>query len=770
MRRHEPRMKRTLSIGRDRRNDIVLQHDSVSSRHARLHQDGARCWIEDVGSTNGTFVDDDPERVGIADVRLDSVVRFGSLRQTVRDLLGAPPPTTAPRTVAMADTVSERVFGRDATCDVPLDDPTVSRRHAALRQRGGELFVADLGSQNGTFVNGERIRIETALHEGDVLSIGAHDFRIGDGGLLGAPVAATEQTSGVRIEVREVAVQAGSKPLIAGVSFTLHPGEIAGLMGPSGSGKTTLMSAMNGYVLPAAGTVTFNGLDLHQHYDRFRLQLGYVPQDDIMHGELTVYQALYFTARLRLPADTSEADIGARVTAVLDRLGLGGTEDVLIGSPDQKGISGGQRKRVNIAMELLTDPAVLFLDEPTSGLSSQDALMVMKVLRSIADGGKTVLMTIHQPSLEVFRMMDHLVVLAKDAGAAAPGRLAWFGPAFPAAVRWFQPDLADDRLTPEGVLEGLTRASAAEWGDRYRASPWHQQFVVGWQASLPPEAGRHAQRPERGSFWRQTLALTRRLCLLKLADKRSLFTLAVQPSVIAGLLVLLLGTVLRQTPTDAAGGANFEAKLGIAQFLTLVSALWFGCNNSAREIVGERAIYRRERMVNLRIDSYLLAKFSMLGLLCLLQCQLMLLILFPGCGLAAGELETLALLWLTALVGVGLGLGVSATARTSEAAITLIPLLLLPMIMLGGLLFPVADLPNAAARWLAAMMPSRWAFEGLLVTEGAARATTLGRDPSLGYFPLDHRTGYGTVAGVLGGMTLLLLGLAAHTLRRRDIR
>jgi pSer/pThr/pTyr-binding forkhead associated (FHA) protein len=153
-------MKRTLSIGRDRRNDIVLQHDSVSSRHARLHQDGARCWIEDVGSTNGTFVDDDPERVGIADVRLDSVVRFGSLRQTVRDLLGAPPPTTAPRTVAMADTVSERVFGRDATCDVPLDDPTVSRRHAALRQRGGELFVADLGSQNGTFVNGERIRIE----------------------------------------------------------------------------------------------------------------------------------------------------------------------------------------------------------------------------------------------------------------------------------------------------------------------------------------------------------------------------------------------------------------------------------------------------------------------------------------------------------------------------------------------------------------------------------------------------------------------------------
>jgi ABC-type multidrug transport system permease subunit len=160
----------------------------------------------------------------------------------------------------------------------------------------------------------------------------------------------------------------------------------------------------------------------------------------------------------------------------------------------------------------------------------------------------------------------------------------------------------------------------------------------------------------------------------------------------------------------------------------------------------------------------------MLGLLCLLQCQLMLLILFPGCGLAAGELETLALLWLTALVGVGLGLGVSATARTSEAAITLIPLLLLPMIMLGGLLFPVADLPNAAARWLAAMMPSRWAFEGLLVTEGAARATTLGRDPSLGYFPLDHRTGYGTVAGVLGGMTLLLLGLAAHTLRRRDIR
>src|SRR5205807_1364578 len=157
-----------------------------------------------------------------------------------------------------------------------------------------------------------------------------------------------------------------------------------------------------------------NGEDLYEHYGQFAALIGYVPQDDIIHRDLTVGQALYYNARLRLPRDFSNADIADRISKVLNQLELQGARDVLIGSPEKKGISGGQRKRVNLAMELLTDPLILFLDEPTSGLSSEDALMVMRLLRELSNGGKTILLTIHQPSPEVFRLLDNLVVVSRD--------------------------------------------------------------------------------------------------------------------------------------------------------------------------------------------------------------------------------------------------------------------------------------------------------------------------------------------------------------------
>jgi ABC-type multidrug transport system ATPase subunit/pSer/pThr/pTyr-binding forkhead associated (FHA) protein/ABC-type multidrug transport system permease subunit len=763
---------KVIRIGRSKENDVVIPHETVSSRHARLTIDNGRLWLEDLGSTNGTFVGSTANRITKMEVQHSDVIYLGSAAMLVSDLTGdvdggqaAREDVKPRRTSSMGLEGDNIVVGRDPGCDVPVSDPTVSRRHARIRRQAGRIFVSDLGSSNGTFVNGRRISGEVEVRPGDTIALGSYTFRITD-----KAVEQEDFRGDVTIEVRDVAVDAGPKRLIDGISFTIRPGEVVGLMGPSGSGKTTLMSAINGYQQPTTGFVLFNGLDLYTNYDQFRLQMCYVPQDDIMHAELTVYQALKYTARLRLPSDSTEADIDARIKDVVTRLGLAGTENVLIGSPDQKGISGGQRKRVNIAMELLTDPSVLFLDEPTSGLSSQDALKVMKVIRELANSGKTILLTIHQPSSKVFRMMDHLIVLAKDQGGASPGRLAYFGPAFPESIQYFTPGAEGEDLVPEAVLEGLDNASAEKWVKQYKASPHHQKFVIE-RAGRGSPAGHGRKSFTRGQWLRQTITLTWRMFRLKTANKRGFLTFFVQPLVVAAVLLLVFSDTLRQEVSSYARGfADYGRRVGMVQFFMVVAALWFGCNNAARELVAERAIYRRERMVNLRIDSYLSSKFAVFGAVCALQCALLLWIVAEGCRLRAPGAESFVLLWAACVAGLGVGLTISSAARTSEDAIGLVPLVLIPMIILGGLMISLKDLPNDFTRALAGLMPSRWAFEGMYVLEAGQRERFQGNDMAFLHFPPADRTEYGVILLILAVMLATAAAITAWSLKRRDTR
>ena len=220
-----------------------------------------------------------------------------------------------------------------------------------------------------------------------------------------------------------------------------------------------------------------NGVDLASHYPEFRGQIGFVPQEDIIHRDLTVGEASRFAARLRLPADYGDAEIRRRVDDVLAGLDLSGTEDVLIGSASGSGTSGGQRRRVNLAMELLTDPPVLLLDEPTSGLSSEDALLVMQVLRKLADQGKSILLSIHQPGSLAFRILDRVMVVARDGGSTEPGRLAYEGPAYPDAILFFNPPppspaqpIIQGDPSPDDLLKGLARRPVREWVERLAAA------------------------------------------------------------------------------------------------------------------------------------------------------------------------------------------------------------------------------------------------------------------------------------------------------------
>lgn len=713
---------RVIRIGREPDNDVALDYPMISGYHARILVANGKAFIEDLGSMNGTAVGRPENKIKRSPLNVDDTVFFGSFRIPASRLL--------PGRLTMGQTPQaelgfegqEMTLGRDPDCDHPLDYPMVSWRHAKLSRNDGVITVEDLGSTNGVFVNGRRITAPVTVNPGDVISLGSYTFRLTAAGTF----EKRDYRGNLTIEARNLTVDVPGKRLLEDVSLTIYPSELVGLMGPSGAGKTTLMMALNGYSQPSYGATLFNGADLYRNYAQFRGHIGYVPQDDIMHRDLTVGQALYYTARLRLPRDYSDEDIRRRIEQVLNQLGLQGLENVLIGSPEKKGVSGGQRKRVNLAMELLTDPSVLFLDEPTSGLSSEDALMVMKALRRLADAGKTILITIHQPSLEVFSLMDNLIVVSRDAGAPDPGRLVYFGPAYPDSVRFFNPgraieksDSSADRPSPDEVLRGLGKANTDEWARRFAVSEYKREYVDARAGQLPADSSQPmAPKIKRQFGLGQWLTLVQRSFNIKLSDRGGTAILLLQAPIIAFLAVMAFGGQTDKPVTDL---ESFKAIAGAMYkpiFVMVLAALWFGCSNSAREIVGEWAIYYRERMVNLKIPSYVASKFTVLGLLCVIQCAMMLGIVHWGCGLRGNWAAMYGVLLLTAFNGVALGLLASAVAKTSEMAIALVPLIILPMIIAGGALSPRHSMkwPEAAQ-----VLPSRWSFEATLLLEAEER-------------------------------------------------
>jgi len=667
--------------------------------------------------------------------------------------------------VIHGDSSDRLVIGRTPDNDIAIDHPLISRHHARLEKWDSRWTITDLQSTNGTYVNGRRVATTIDLATGDVIDLGGSRLLLLDDGSF----ERRDYRGDRRIEARDLTISAGKRILLEGVSLTLLPSELVGLMGPSGAGKTTLMTTLNGYLPPTGGRVLFNGQDLYASFEHFRLGIGYVPQDDILHGELTVAEALYFTARLRFPADTSSHEIRQRIDRVLGQLGIAHIRDSRIGTMTHKVISGGERKRVVVAMELLNDPPALFLDEPTSGLSSEDALSVMQCLRALAQEGRTILLTIHQPSREVFRLLDNLAVVSRDLKNGQPARLVYYGPAYPEAVRYFNPDLSLPlEPQPEGVLRGLAERSTNEWLQRYQASALKKRFV-------DDRAGRGALRgatapeaPRRPSSLGQTFILMRRGVALKARDLWNSSILLAQAPVIASLFVLIFAAATWKDGSPASLRQSGVATATVL-FLMNIAAIWFGCSNAAREIVAEWAVFTRERMVGLQLSAYVGSKLGLLSFIGLTQCVLLLSIVKFGCRVDAPWLRLFTSLSLSMLVGTCLGLLISALARSSEVAISLVPLVILPMVVLGGMMQPVHEM-DQPARALAQLVPSRWAFE-LAVHSEAQERTSIATAPDLAdpYFPAKRRIPAATVIAVLMTQTCLLVAGTAAVLRSRDI-
>jgi len=515
----------------------------------------------------------------------------------------------------------------------------------------------------------------------------------------GGKAAAEAETAGIRarIDVRDVCfdlIKGGKRlTLLRDVSCTVLPGEIVALMGPAGAGKTTLMETINGTLCPTSGQVLVNGLDLHRHYDAMRGHIGYVPQDDIVHRRLTVYEACYFTAKMRMEGSLAEAALHDHVVATLAELDIANRANTIIGGPDARVLSGGQRKRVNLAMELVSDPAILFLDEPTSGLSSADAKGVMEVLEGLRDRGRTIIVTIHQPSRELYEMMDMVLILGVG------GRVVYWGPVR-GAYRHFKtapnPDALFEAFSPKAVDE----RGWSEMAEAYRKTADHDEYVVARAATpLEPEERRLTPRVRRNVGIGQLLVLFERLSKLYTRD--------------AGWLAgaLLGAPALTLLLTSQVGAINQRHTL---LFVSTLIAYFFGIFPSLEMIYGERTIFARERMVNAKIPSYVLSKVGFLAAFGMLQAFSIAAIL-TGYGHIDGSVPSIFLVVLSVqLAGVTMGLLFSTLARSTRVALLMMLAAVIVMIIFSGFVVTLPRLRDDGTSWFLAPSAMRWGLGGLM--------------------------------------------------------
>ncbi|MFE3627967.1 FHA domain-containing protein [Streptomyces goshikiensis] len=767
---------RTYHVGRDPLCEICLDDARVSWHHALLRPDGDHWTVEDEDSTNGTWADG--HRVHEWAVGAGSELRFGGGEHDApRVLLLGPEPARGPARAPARDRPSSVArpalshtfrrpsgvrplpdrsaarttvrIGRALDNDLVIDDLAVSRRHAELRALDdGTYEIADLGSHNGTYLGGAPVEGAARITEGDIIGIGHSAFC-----LAGDQLQEYVDTGEVSLDVQDLSVAVGRgrdrKTLLDHVSFPVGAKCLLAVVGPSGAGKSTLLGALTGLRPADRGTVLYDGRDLYRDYAELRSRIGLVPQDDILHAQLTVRRALGYAAELRFPQDTAKAERRARVDEVIGELGL----EQRAGQPIHS-LSGGQRKRVSVALELLTKPSLLFLDEPTSGLDPGMDRSVMHMLRGLADDGRTVIVVTHSVlSLDV---CDRLLVLAPG------GRVAYYGPpgetlGFFGYAQW-----------PE-AFEAFENDRGRDWAAEFRSSPPHRKYVdiTAHQPRLAAAPGRPAGQaavappPTAQSWGSQLGTLIRRYAAALGADRTFLAIMIALPFVMGAMARALAGSALTQ-----------ETAIN-ALLILCVGGVLTGAANAVRELVKERVIYRRERAVGLSRSAYLMSKVVVLGAVTVAQAVVLTLVALLGVQLNAPDGEgvflpplveitlAVALLSFTAMM---LGLLVSALVKKEEVTMPLLVLLAIVQVVFCGALLQLDGVP--VIEQLAWLVPSRWALGAMAGTIdlGAIVPGTLTDDPLFA-----HQGGVWLLnTGMLVALSVLFGVLVARLLRRHE--
>ncbi len=519
------------------------------------------------------------------------------------------------------------------------------------------------------------------------------------------------------------------KRAIEDISFSVGEGNLVGIMGASGTGKTTLLNLLSGILRPSSGKVTINGIDIHSGNRLTEGLFGYVPQDDLLINDLTVFENLYYAACLCF-GDRTDEEIRALVGQTLANLGLSDKSGLKVGSPLNKVISGGQRKRLNIALELIREPSVLFLDEPTSGLSSRDSENLMDLLRELSSRGKLIFTVIHQPSSGLFKMFDKVLIL--DQG----GYMTWFGNPVDSVIYFktldaqINSDLGEcpacGNVNPETIFNIMETRVVDEFGqytDKRKVEP--QEWAGVFSSRQPDAESRTIAEPpvsnlRRPGILRQFIIYLRRDLRSKMSDKQYMVIALLE----APLLGFILSFLIRYIPDPSSREYVFaeNENIPIYIFMSLIAALFLGLTISAQEIFRDRMILRRERFLNLSRAGYLMSKVAYLLLLSALQMALFVLIANPILEIKGMTLTYWTALFITAFCANMLGLNISASFNSAITIYIVIPILIIPMMVLSGAMFPFDKLNRTIGNvdkvpLIAELMPTRWTYEALMVSQ-----------------------------------------------------
>jgi len=678
-------------LGRDRtRADLIVPEPwrAVSGVHAVFRQIGDNYWIYDGDgqrpSTNGLFVD--RTRITPNDgycLKNGAEIKIG-LDPKNQVLLTYFNPTANQVVFPNKPSISIKnrsvLLGRDPNASLQLDAPLVSRHHATIDQDSRGNYILRDYSVNGVFVNGQRVTNSVQLSEGDAIRIGPFTLIYRSGEL-------EMQDSGHQIRLDADCLVIPKR--LDGIKLAIEPGQFVALVGGSGAGKSTLMRTLLGIEKTTEGVVYLNGDNLRKNFNIYRNQIGYVPQDDIVHADLQVEEVLSYAAKLRLPPDT---DVNQVVSKTLEDIEMTHRRKALV-----KELSGGQRKRVSIGVELLADPKLFFLDEPTSGLDPGLDKKMMQLLRKLANQGRTVILVTHATAN--ITMCDRIVFMGRG------GRLCYFGPPT-VALDFFDVKTGDFADIYNELETGETQVQS--WADKFRNSPYYQRYIVNHFSSGNPEGKTSTAptKPKSVSFIQQLLLLAQRYFQLVSRDVVNL-SLALLTAPIG--ISLLRLAVRDKDPLIGAPEATLAPLALRVLFVFTCAAIWVGLATSLQEIVKESAIYLRERLVNLGLFAYVGSKVLILSGLALLQTILMVAVILiafkhPEPSLISWPLGASITTFLTLLSCVSLGLVVSAIVKNGSQANSALPLLLLPQIIFSGVLFKM----EGAASKFSWLMLSRW--------------------------------------------------------------
>lgn len=633
-------------------------------------------------------------------------------------------------------------IGRSTDNDIVIPDVLASRHHATLIPTPGGTEIVDNRSINGTFVNGTRV--DTALlTDGDVVTIGNVDLIFTAGSLVRrTETAAATGTGGLDVRGVTWTIE-NNKTLLDNISFAARPGTLTAVIGPSGAGKSTLARLIAGYTHPTSGTVSFEGHNIHADYASLRSRIGMVPQDDVVHGQLTVNQALMYAAELRLPPDTTKEDREQVVAEVLGELEMTQHADTRVDK-----LSGGQRKRASVALELLTGPSLLILDEPTSGLDPALDRQVMTMLRQLADAGRVVLVVTH--SLTYLDVCDQVLLLAPGGKTAFCGPPAQIGPAM-GTTNW-----ADIFSSVAGDPQGAN--------DRYVA-------LSGPQPAPPPiEGPSDLGEPVHTSLRRQFSTIVRRQARLIISDQGYFAFLALLPFIMGVLSLAVPGEAGFGVPDPMGGSPNEPGQILV--FLN-VGAIFMGTALTIRDLIGERAIFRREQAVGLSTTAYLLAKVGVYTLFAVLQSAIMVSIVVWGKGgptkgavaLGNPSVELFVTIAATCVASANLGLLLSALAKSNEQIMPLLVVAIMSQLVFSGGMVPVTN--RLVLDQLSWFTPARWGFAASASTVDLVNLVPGPLTPKDRWWKHTGSTWWFDMA-MLAGLSVLYLGLVRWRIRLKS--